>query len=381
MWAGRDCSLPLCLTFSPSEAVTLLCSYPPGSRAGLLGCLQPRCTLAHSSSTSARLLSGLLEHCTRKQIPRKQTLSLGNWNAVGSNKQTLCNEDLGLCSCQQVQQVLHIKSSLDLLAPKREMPQRSCHLRFHISPSFPACHHPPPLSLLLARMYFHPLLISEEHIPLLSNWNCQAPNALCGKGRWGAAASLQGSGNPSPSAGVSAAQLSRSQSDMAPGQDAALEEHTWAVCTPQATGNPLWVIPPQTPGAGPYLHGLLTLPQPTWESSPEQQDHCLQRTLVHFNLDTLLSLSLNTAAVNDIYWRQHKRWKSSFKCLFSWWSCSLGCLCKWNSMNQPNMAVSGLQDHNTMPKYHLLLPWALSWKVFSFCKQLLVYFILRCCTM
>lgn len=53
-----------------------------------------------------------------------------------SNKQTLCNEDLGLCSCQQVQQVLHIKSSLDLLAPKREMPQRSCHLRFHISPPF-----------------------------------------------------------------------------------------------------------------------------------------------------------------------------------------------------------------------------------------------------
>lgn len=31
-------------------------------------------------------------------------------------------------------------------------------------------------------------------------------------------------------------------------------------------------------------------------------------------------------------------------------------LCKWISMNQPNMASRGLQDHNTMPKYHLLLP-------------------------
>lgn len=241
--------------------MTLLCCYRPGSRAGLLGCLQPHCTLAHSSSTSAGLLSGLLEHCTRKQIPRKQTLSLGNWNAVGSNKQTLCNEDLGLCSCQQVQQVLHIKSSLDLLAPKREMPQRSCHLSFHMVPPFPASHHPPPLSLPLARMYFHPLLISEEHIPLLSNWKCRAPEHThtVWEGVVGGSTCLQGSGSPSPSAGVSAAQLSRSQSDTVPGQDAALEEHTWAVCTPQAIGNPLWVIPPQTPGAGPYLQWLAHL--------------------------------------------------------------------------------------------------------------------------
>lgn len=142
------------------------------------------------------------------------------------------------------------------------------------------------------------------------------------------------------------------------------------------------VIPPQIPGAEPYLHSFLTLSQLTQKSSPEQKDHCLQRTPVHFNkgYDTLLSLSLNIAAVNGIYWRQHKRQESSFKCFFSWWSSSLGCLCKWNSMNEPNMAMSGLQDHNTMPKYHLLIPWAWSQKVFSFCKQLLVHFILRCCT-
>lgn len=63
------------------------------------------------------------------------------------------------------------------------------------------------------------------------------------------------------------------------------------------------VIPPQTPAAEPYLKGFLTLSQLTWKSSPEQKGHCLQNTLVHFNkgYDTLLSLSLNIAAVNGIY--------------------------------------------------------------------------------
>lgn len=151
MRVGRDCSFPPFLTFSPFESMTLLCCYSPGSRAGLVGCLQPHRTLAHRSSTSAGLLSGLLERCRRKQIPRKQTLSLGNWNAVGSNKQTLCNEDLGLCYCQQVQQVLHIKSSWGLLAPKRKTPQRSYHLKFHIVPS-------------------HPFLQPTTLLPFLSLW-------------------------------------------------------------------------------------------------------------------------------------------------------------------------------------------------------------------
>lgn len=219
--------------------MTLLCCYPPGSRAGLLACLQPHRTLAHSSSTSAGLLSGLLEHCTRKQIPRKQTLSLGNWNAVGSNKQTLCNEDLGLCSCQQVQQVLHIKSSLDLLVPKRETPQRSWHVRFHTVLPFL---HPTTLLPFLSP-WQECVLISEEHIPLLSSWHGQAPQHTVWEGEVvGAAAWLQGSGNTSPFA-VLVTQWSRSPSDVVPRQDAALQEQTWAVCTPQATDNPLWSHP------------------------------------------------------------------------------------------------------------------------------------------
>lgn len=222
--------------------MTLLCCYPPGSRAGLLGCLQPNCTLAYSNSTSAGLLSGLLERCSRKQIPRKQTLSLGNWNAVGSNKQTLCNEDLGLC-CQQVQQVLHIKSSWGLLAPKNETPQRSCHLRFHIVPPH---HFLQPTTLLpflslWQESIFIPFKLAKNTFPSCPTGIFKSPNRLCGKGRWwGAAPCLQGSGNISPFAAVLAAQWSRSQSDVVPRQDAALQEHTWAVCTPQATNKRLW---------------------------------------------------------------------------------------------------------------------------------------------
>lgn len=178
--------------------MTLLCCYPPGSRAGLLGCLHPHRTLALSNSTSAGLLSGLLEHCSRKQIPRKQTLSLGNWNAVGSNKQTLCNEDLGLCSCQQVQQVLHVKSSWGLLAPKRETPQRSCHLRFHIV--FPASHHSPPLSLWQESI-LTPFQLAKNTFPSCPTESFKPPNTV-----WeGAALWLQGSENTSLLAAVLAA--------------------------------------------------------------------------------------------------------------------------------------------------------------------------------
>lgn len=84
-----------------------------------------------------------LKPCTRKQIPRKQTLSLGNWNAVGSNKQTcnVCNEDLFLPTGSTG---LTIKSPRALLVPKRETLQRPCHLGFHRCPYFSAATPPPP---------------------------------------------------------------------------------------------------------------------------------------------------------------------------------------------------------------------------------------------
>lgn len=164
--------------------MTLLCCYPPGSRAGLVGCPQPCRTLAHSNSTSAELQSGLLEHCTRKQIPRKQTLSLGNWNAVGSNKQTLCNEDLGLCSCQQVQQVLNIKSSWGLLVPKRETPQRSCLLRFHIMPPLLQPTTLLPFLSLWQESIFNPFKLQKKTFLSCPTETFKHLNTLCGKGRW-----------------------------------------------------------------------------------------------------------------------------------------------------------------------------------------------------
>lgn len=148
---GSDCSFPPRFPHSAPSKPQHSCSAvaPRAAGQGSWGARSP--TVPWPAATLPLQGCGQeppLKPCTRKQIPRKQTLSLGNWNAVGSNKQTcnVCNEDLRLCSCQQVRQVLTIKSPRASLVPKRETLQRPCHLGFHRCPYFSAATPPPPFS-------------------------------------------------------------------------------------------------------------------------------------------------------------------------------------------------------------------------------------------
>lgn len=61
-------------TFSPFEASTLLlCRCPPGARAGLMECPQPRCTLARCNFAFAGLRSGATAETLHQKANSKKT--------------------------------------------------------------------------------------------------------------------------------------------------------------------------------------------------------------------------------------------------------------------------------------------------------------------